>query len=63
MLYRTERFDVIILIQGSIAVLVLSYRPYDINMLGRGQVIVRLELLVVRRGSEAESSGGSSELK
>eukprot|EP00959_Pyramimonas_sp_CCMP1952_P371631 7781996-Pyramimonas_sp.AAC.1 len=32
-------------------------------MLGREQVIARLELLVVRRGSDAKSSGGSSELK
>eukprot|EP00959_Pyramimonas_sp_CCMP1952_P362104 7583810-Pyramimonas_sp.AAC.1 len=34
-----------------------------INMLGREQIIARLELIVVRRGSEAKSSGRSSELK
>eukprot|EP00959_Pyramimonas_sp_CCMP1952_P235024 4911173-Pyramimonas_sp.AAC.1 len=31
-----------------------------IDMFGREQVIARLELLVVRRRSEAKSSGGSS---
>eukprot|EP00959_Pyramimonas_sp_CCMP1952_P201487 4213299-Pyramimonas_sp.AAC.1 len=80
----TELFDVFILIQGSIAVLVLSvshstvrirvlvestlteriFNAIDlsvngvlstghinvINMLGREQIIARLELLVVRRG-------------
>eukprot|EP00959_Pyramimonas_sp_CCMP1952_P034652 726364-Pyramimonas_sp.AAC.1 len=34
-----------------------------INMLGREQIIARLENLVVGRGSESKSSGGSSELK
>eukprot|EP00959_Pyramimonas_sp_CCMP1952_P072226 1508382-Pyramimonas_sp.AAC.1 len=32
-------------------------------MLGREQVVARLELLVVGRGSEAKSSGGSPELE
>eukprot|EP00959_Pyramimonas_sp_CCMP1952_P024083 505234-Pyramimonas_sp.AAC.1 len=35
----------------------------DINMLGREQVVDRLELLVVRRRSEANSCSGSPELK
>eukprot|EP00959_Pyramimonas_sp_CCMP1952_P181529 3795303-Pyramimonas_sp.AAC.1 len=90
-------FDIFILIQSDIAVLVLGashstvgicvlaestlteniFNAFDtfvngvlstghinvINMLGREQAIARLELLVVGRGSEAKSSGGSSELQ
>eukprot|EP00959_Pyramimonas_sp_CCMP1952_P182791 3822650-Pyramimonas_sp.AAC.1 len=96
MLYRTELFDVFILVQSGIAVLifgvshsavgacvlveitlsksifyaldtlvngVLSPGHIDIiNMLGREQVVVRLELPVEGRGSETEASGGPSEL-
>eukprot|EP00959_Pyramimonas_sp_CCMP1952_P346189 7251012-Pyramimonas_sp.AAC.1 len=34
-----------------------------INMLGREQVVARLQPLVVGRGSETKSSGGPPELK
>eukprot|EP00959_Pyramimonas_sp_CCMP1952_P433359 9075034-Pyramimonas_sp.AAC.1 len=91
MLYRTELFNMFILIRSGIAVLILGASHSTvpacvlfeftltkgilnafgslvnsvlctghsnvINMLGREQVVARLELLVVRRRSEAESSG------
>eukprot|EP00959_Pyramimonas_sp_CCMP1952_P451466 9452411-Pyramimonas_sp.AAC.1 len=97
MLYRTELFDIFILVQSAIAAPVLGASHSTIgtcalvectltesifhafvifvhgvpstghtnviNMPGRETVIARLELLVVGRGSEAKSSGGSSELK
>eukprot|EP00959_Pyramimonas_sp_CCMP1952_P137636 2880616-Pyramimonas_sp.AAC.1 len=76
MLYRTELFDVSILVKSDIAVLTFRVSHSSngtrvivdtghvgvINMLGREQVVVRLELLVVGRGSETETSGGPSEL-
>eukprot|EP00959_Pyramimonas_sp_CCMP1952_P405507 8498951-Pyramimonas_sp.AAC.1 len=94
MLYRTELFDVFILAQNDIAVLVLgvyhstvgarvlvefTFTKHDFYALdtlvngvlsaghieiinGRGQVVSRLELLVVGRGSETKASGGPSEL-
>eukprot|EP00959_Pyramimonas_sp_CCMP1952_P136493 2856434-Pyramimonas_sp.AAC.1 len=97
MLYETGLFNIFILIQGNITVLVLSvshvtvsmcvlveftlaksiFNAFNafvngapsaghinvINILGSEQFIARLELLVVRRGSEARSPGGSSELQ
>eukprot|EP00959_Pyramimonas_sp_CCMP1952_P318631 6667266-Pyramimonas_sp.AAC.1 len=96
MLYRTELFDVFILVQSDIAVLIVGashsiigacvlvdctltkriFSAFDrlvngnlsaghidvINMFGREQIVARLELLVVGRGSETEASGGPSEL-